>query len=682
MAGSADYNRIEMNLLWLIKLGWVKGRVFAYCALGTLFVAAILQVTLFAATEDAVSRSMHYDVSWAGANGRIEAAHFEKHAARFAALGDQVDAEKARLFYEIFLSRLKTWDSGGFPSLVLDRNPRQRARFEKLRSLIDSIADDVANLEYPEAHRNVLSVLAQAAPIIDRIGSDAHTVSVSEADIVRSELQQRQFHQRLIILALLIGAAALIGLIIRQNTSLHRAKVAAERSAKDFSYLARHDSLTTLPNRTAFDEHFRSILAGKTIGKKATIFTLDLDGFKAINDLLGHPAGDALLVSVARRLMTWAARCGENYLVSRLGGDEFIILAELEQETNASHVAEDLLKQFKTPFETKFGNMAVGATVGFASRPISLPECENLLLDADLALTEAKAQGKGRVLEFEPNMRSNLQRRQQIERDISFAVETGQIEPHYQLQVDLRTGQIFGFEALARWKHPEFGWVSPSEFIPIAESCGDVVGLGKSILRSACFHANQLPMELNVSVNLSVVQLHSEQLVEDVAEILQESGLAPHRLTLEVTESIMISDTTTVLQRLDQLKRLGVAIALDDFGTGYSALSYLTKFAWNELKIDRSFTEAARQNPANWTIIRAVNILANNIGARVIAEGIETTEQEATLKSIGCDIGQGFLYSRPLPFEDLEATLRRLIAQSHQMFTEDELAEEPMRSIR
>lgn len=639
--------------------------MFALCALGTLLVAAILQVTLFAASEDAVSRSMHYDVSWTGANGRIEAAQFEKFAARFAALGDEVDAEKARLFYEIILSRIETWDSGGFSELVLDRNPRQRARFEELRTLISSIAEDVDNLDQPKAQKKVLSVLEQAAPIIDRIGSDAHTIAVAEADIVRSELEQRQFHHRLVILALLAGAAALIGLVIRQNALMHRAKIAAEKNAKDFSYLARHDSLTGLPNRSALEEWFQTVFGSDQSHKLVAVYTLDLDGFKTINDLLGHPAGDKLLVSVSERLLKWAAKIDENCLVSRLGGDEFLILTELDHASSARSIAENLIEQFETPFDTEFGNMAVDATVGYAARWIGIDEYENLVLDADLALTEAKAGDKGRVLEFEPSMRSNLQRRQRIERDISKAVAIGDITPYYQLQIDLRSGRVFGVEALARWKHPEFGWISPAEFIPIAESCGDVVGLGRSILKQACYHASQLPEELKVSVNLSVVQLHDNQLIDEVKEILERSGLTPSRLTLEVTESVIISDTEAVVERLNQLKRLGVSIALDDFGTGYSALSYLTKFKWNELKIDRSFTEAARENPVNWTIIRGVRILAKDIGARVIAEGIETPEQEAKLANIGCDIGQGFLYSRPIPFNELLPVLRDIQMKPH-----------------
>lgn len=644
--------------------GWGGFRIFAYCAVGALAAAALLQIYLFDASEEAVSRSMRYDVSWMGANGRIEAAHLEKFAARFAALGSDADANKTRLFYDIILSRLETWGSGGF-KLFLDQDPRRRARFEQLGSMIDSIGVDVARLDNPEARKKLLSVLERAAPILDRIGSEAHTVSVSEAAVVRDDIGRRQFHQRLVILALLAGAAALIGLVTLQNTSLRRAKATAEKSAADFAYLALHDPLTGLPNRTAFDDHFRAALGRQAYGCKIAAFALDLDGFKAINDLLGHPAGDALLAGVARRLEDWAIGLSANSMVSRSGGDEFLILLEMDHSDCAIHAADNLLRQFKMPIETSYGNVAIGATVGFAATRAGVPASQDLLLDADLALTEAKARGKGRVLQFEPKLRTNLQRRQRIEADIAGAVDQGQIEPYYQMQIDLATGRITGFEALARWSHPELGWISPAEFIPIAESCGDVVGLGKSILKTACHHASLLPPELSVSVNLSVVQLHSAQLIREVADVLKESGLAPNRLTLEVTESIMISDTAKVVSRLNELKQLGVAIALDDFGTGYSALSYLTKFEWNELKIDRSFTQAAQHHPMNWTIIRTVNILAKKIGARVVAEGIETKEQEAALAKIGCDIGQGFLFGRPLPFDELPAAMLQSMSNSH-----------------
>ena len=466
------------------------------------------------------------------------------------------------------------------------------------------------------------------------------------------------------ILALLAGAAVLIGLVALQNASLRRAKAAADKIAADFAYLALHDPLTGLPNRTAFDDYFRAALGRQAYDGRIVALALDLDGFKAINDLLGHPAGDALLVGVARRLEGWANGLKTNGLVSRPGGDEFLILLEMDHSDCAIHAADNLLRQFNTPIETSYGNIALGATVGFAATRAGDPSSQDLLLDADLALTEAKARWKGRVLQFEPKMRLNLQRRQRIEADIASAVDQGQIEPYYQMQVDLTTGQITGFEALARWNHPELGWISPAEFIPIAESCGDVVGLGNSILKTACHHASQLPAKLNISVNLSVAQLHRDQLVREIADILNESGVEPNRLTLEVTESVMISDTTMVLSRLNEMKQLGVAISLDDFGTGYSALSYLTKFDWNELKIDRSFTQAARHNPMNWAVIQTVNILAKKIGARVVAEGIETKEQEAKLAKIGCDIGQGFLFGRALPFDELPAAMLQSISNS------------------
>lgn len=636
-------------------------RVFAYCAVGAFVSAALLQAFLFDASEQAVSRSMRYDVSWAGSNGRIEAAHLEKSVARFAALGNSVDADKARLFYDIMRSRLETWDSGGFGAF-LDRDPPMRARFEKLRGLIEGLAGDIERLEDPAAQKNILRVLERASPIIDRIGSSAHTTAVGDVAKVREDLGQRQYHHQLVILTLLAGATILFAMVTLQNASLRRAKGAAEKSASDYAYLALHDPLTNLPNRTAFDRRFRAMLESRDKGHKVVIFALDLDGFKAINDLFGHPAGDALLTGVARRLEAWTSSLDGCGMAARFGGDEFLILLKMEQSESAPEIAERLLQLFGTAIETSYGNLAIRATVGFAESRVDEEANEDLLLDANLALTEAKARGKGRVLQFEPNLRANFQRQQRIEADISGAIELGHIEPHYQLQVDLSTGRLTGFEALARWEHPELGWISPAEFIPIAESSGDVVALGNAILRRACEHISQLPEQLSVSVNLSVVQLHRDRLVQEVADILDETGVAPGRLTLEVTESIMIADPEGVLSRLNELKKMGVAIALDDFGTGYSALAYLTMFEWNELKIDRSFIEAARRSPSNWSVIRTVNMLARKIGARVVAEGIESEEQEAKLAQIGCDIGQGFLFGRPCPFEDLPSDLLQRVA--------------------
>jgi predicted signal transduction protein with EAL and GGDEF domain len=309
------------------------------------------------------------------------------------------------------------------------------------------------------------------------------------------------------------------------------------------------------------------------------------------------------------------------------------------------------------------GNIVVNVTIGFALVDAQTVDADAVVQNADLALSHAKAAGKGRSQVYDASMREDATRRQLIEAGFSCALSRGEIVTHYQPQVEMATGRIVGFEALARWRHAELGWIPPSEFIRIAEASGRIAEIGEHILRSACRDASLLPQDVPVSVNLSVAQLARADLPGRVASILEETGLPPERLKLEVTESMVMSDSRRALATLRRLKALGVWIALDDFGTGYSALSYLRDFSWDELKVDRSFVQTLESDAQSLLIIRSIVELAQRLDISVTVEGVETPSQCALLRRAGCRVAQGFYYGHAVPAGELAGQLLRSFAR-------------------
>jgi diguanylate cyclase (GGDEF)-like protein len=634
--------------------------VFAITIICSLALAAITHLYVFDATGDAVSRSMRYDIAWAGANGRVEAAHLEKHVALFSALGTKVDKDSARLFYDILRSRMDTWNAGGFRRFI-ENSPRRQERFEVLQARIENLRIDIEQLDQADAQRRVLAALSEISPILDRIGAEAHTTSVRESAVIRDDLHHQQQLQRWLIMGLLASGVAALAFTALQNRSLRAAHVAVTSHAEDLFFLAWHDALTKLPNRVAFEAAYKSALQEKHADEQIFVAAIDLDGFKSVNDLLGHAAGDAVLVAVSKLLASEALRLDSRNIVCRIGGDEFLALLWIS-DASTTKFAECVLAALERPLETPFGEIMIGASVGVAASNGTI--VDDLIVKADLALTKAKGMGKGVALAFDPEMLVDLKRRLRLEADLKPAIAKGEIGPHYQPKIDLATSRLIGLEALARWRHPELGWISPGEFIPIAESSGAIVQIGRMMLEAACHDAATLPENVSISVNLSVIQILKDDIVRVVNDVLTSNGLAPARLTLEITESVMMTDPEKVLGALKQLKMLGVCISLDDFGTGYSALSYLTRFNWDELKIDRSFIQGALCDPMNLTIIKTIKILAQEMNAKLTIEGVETHEQHELLRKIGCDTVQGYLFGPPVPLNELQPNVLRCLAST------------------
>jgi diguanylate cyclase (GGDEF)-like protein len=421
---------------------------------------------------------------------------------------------------------------------------------------------------------------------------------------------------------------------------------------------ASRDRLTGLCNRAGFQDRLgEALLRAQRTGTACAILCIDLDRFKAVNDTLGHPVGDALLCKVAERLLS-ASR--EADVVARLGGDEFaIIQPDGLQPRAAEALAARLVDLLGRTYVASGHMLNIGASIGVAVSSTDGADADTLLKNADLALYRAKGEGRGMFRFFETGMDESMQARRALEIDLRRALALKQFHLAYQPQVALDDDAITGFEALLRWRHPERGMVSPADFIPLAEEIGIINAIGEWVLRTACREAASWPRPVSIAVNLSPVQFRGAKLTAMVTSALAQSGLDPGRLELEITEGALLENTDKVLSVLHAVKALGVRISMDDFGTGYSSLSYLQKFPFDKIKIDQSFVRGMEDSQDCRAIVRAVTGLGVSLGIQTTAEGVETPEQLAHIRAEGCTQVQGYLTGRPLPAAEAAALLAK-----------------------
>jgi diguanylate cyclase (GGDEF)-like protein len=424
----------------------------------------------------------------------------------------------------------------------------------------------------------------------------------------------------------------------------------ARSSERRLRQLASLDVLTELPNRMRMRELLgEALLSARASGRPCGMLLLDLDGFKPVNDTFGHPKGDAVLKTVAERLV---GRIGGHGIVGRLGGDEFGVVLHDAQNRKAIHdLADALIAQVSEPYVLDGVSVRIGVSIGGAFGPIDGDTVDDLVKKADLALYEAKAAGRGTYRHFERSMQTEAENRLRLEHDLRLALQLNQFRLYYQPLIDSQTQEVKGFEALIRWQHPVRGFVSPAEFVPLAEEIGLIHELGEWVARTAIKDCAQWPSPISVAVNLSPIQLNSPGLPAMISDALSRAKLPANRLELEVTESVFLQDSEGSLDVLRRLRALGVRIALDDFGTGYSSLGYLNRTIFNKLKIDGSFVRGAATRSETVSIIQAIVTLANCFGMMITAEGVETQEDYRRMAELGCHQMQGYLFGRPVPFE-------------------------------
>jgi diguanylate cyclase (GGDEF)-like protein len=431
-----------------------------------------------------------------------------------------------------------------------------------------------------------------------------------------------------------------------------------QRAESQIAFMARHDALTKLPNRTLLAERIEQAVGQVGRGLGFAVFCLDLDNFKQVNDTLGHPVGDELLCAVADRLN---ASVREVDTVARLGGDEFaVIQCGVQSADDSERLARRIVECVGAPYELNGHRVVVGCSAGISMSPGDGTTGEKLLKNADVALYRAKMEGRGTWRFFEPSMDASLQRRRALELDLREAMGKDEFSLFYQPLYDLHLDRICGFEALLRWHHPKRGMVPPDQFIPIAEEIGLICPLGEWVLNRACEQAVTWPSEMKLAVNVSAVQFRDPDFIDVIADALAASKLSPRRLELEITESVFLANSNETLATLHKLKAQGLRIALDDFGTGYSSLSYLRSFPFDKLKIDKSFVRDATATHGSKSIVRAVIGLGKSLGMTTIAEGIETVEQLDHMRAEGCNEAQGFLFSHPVPVTEIAAKILEL----------------------
>lgn len=468
-------------------------------------------------------------------------------------------------------------------------------------------------------------------------------------DAYTRRLVDPEFEMWLLVILLMTLFSLLIGWSARLLFRLDVDRAAAERT---LTYQAMHDALTQLPNRRLFTERLEEELANaKKSGNTLAVLFLDLDLFKVVNDSLGHIVGDQLLIAAGKRI---AENVGEGGLAARISGDEFtILLNDPKAQEHAVDLAKKLMASFGSPFKLGphevFSSVSIG--IAFSERDDSPV---NLIRHSDIAMYQAKTRGKARYEIFDPTMDLAAIRRLELETELRRAIEKGELRVYYQPEVEIESGNLVGMEALVRWEHPERGLVSPTEFISVAEETGLILPIGRWVLYEACRQAKEWQekyrpeLALMVSVNLSGRHFQQAGLIDEVLDVLKRTGINPSNLILEITESVAMEGAETTIEILTKLKTLGVALAIDDFGTGFSSLAYLKRFPVDLLKIDKSFVDGIALDGPDSAIVQAIIALGHALGLKVIAEGVETTEQVEQLRALGSELGQGFYYGKPL----------------------------------
>jgi diguanylate cyclase (GGDEF)-like protein len=559
--------------------------------------------------------------------------------------------EKAQKVGNVF--RYKIFDAQGHLRLVSDEPTAPATDEEDLAEHNEEAAEAI------EAGHPIVEVKEGQPPTRPPFYSEAYvpvvvagrTTAIMEAYVDQTEKRQA-FHTTFATAAVALSLFSMLAFCIPAAAWHFRTKE-KQRAEERVYFLAHHDAMTALPNRSKFIEKLQEkLLSAET--KRLALHFIDIDHFKNVNDTLGHEAGDSLIIATANRLRDIS---GESDIVGRLGGDEFVLLQHSAEKHEAEAMANRILELFAEPFDLNGHKMAATACVGVGLAPDDGQQPEELLKSADLAMYAAKVEGRNCVRFFVPEMDVELQRRLKLEALLRDATQKESFELHFQPLVNMPNGSLSGFEALLRLRDTDSTFISPAVFVPVAEEMGLISKIGTWVIREACRVAATWPEHLSISVNLSPIQFTGS--VPDVVAIaLSDAGLKPQRLEVEITESLLLRDTGAVMEELRRLKMLGVAIVMDDFGTGYSSLSYLWRFPFDKIKIDRSFMRALDSTDTNaTTIVRTIVGLGRSLHVRVTAEGVENIRQLEFVRNLKCDQVQGLFFGMPVPDTEVASVI-------------------------
>ena len=606
-----------------------------------LALAAAYTSTLIFQRQQMLRQLSRYNITWLASQAALEVTELESVTAAALVPGSGVDEDDAQLWLDIVANRAQVFQGDEIAEFVAT-SPELRAIVANLHSTVQAGQALMKGSASPERLRQVFLLFRALNAPMSRLASAANTHGGELAEQDQQQLNNLHWLFAAILGALTLCSFGLIGALLRHNRLLAHARERVvqqnqalkkrddellSQTARIF-FMAHHDALTALPNRLQFHERLQAALQQqRRPGDGIALLCLDLDHFKQVNDTLGHPAGDLLLKEVAGRLRE-CVRDGD--MVARLGSDEFAV-----------------------PYELGEDRAVIGASVGIAVVTADLCSADLLTRSADLALYQAKANGRGSFSFFESGMDEQVQARRTLEADLRQALAGGEFEVFYQPTLHLEGQRVSGFEALLRWHHPRRGLVPPTEFVPLAEELGLMVPISAWVMGQACADAATWPEAVKVAVNLSPMQFSNPGLTAAVQRALEGSSLPAHRLELEITESALLQDSKTVLATLHELRDLGIRTALDDFGTGYSSLSYLRSFPFDKLKIDQSFVREMTYRPGSLEIVKSVLELARKLGMATTAEGVETEEQLSQLRQVGCTEVQGFLFDHPRPAADI-----------------------------
>jgi diguanylate cyclase (GGDEF)-like protein len=610
--------------------------------------------------QNALQKFSRYNDSWAVSQTVAEYLRLQNTLYGFVLDPNSVSRDDLNLRLDIMLGRVELLQHGKLGEFIAARR-EWRDLVKKLSDVLVDLDKNVDQMQ-PDYVRALLPVMGALDGPLTTLASSSLEFDVDLIDSAQAEVRQLHMIYTGLAGGLIICGIALILLLNRHNNLLDRAQkdmrgltdelrsatLELQENNVRLAHDAYHDALTELPNRALFRQELDRRLSAST-SSAATVLLLDLDGFKDINDTLGHDVGDALLQAIGSRLSS-LNKAGD--VVCRLGGDEFAVISSGMSEDDSMAFATMLIDAISEPYILGEMEIKIGTCVGIAvSKDVT--HADELFKRADLALYEAKAQGPGSACLFQAHMQQQLMERRSFEADLQLAIQNNEMEVYYQPQILTRTREICGFEALLRWTHPVRGKVPPSAFIPVAERTGLIHSLGKWAMDTACQQAMTWKGDMKVAINLSPVQFRSTTLIQNIVDALDKTGLDPGRLELEITESVLLNKSDQTMETLGKLKGVGIQLAMDDFGTGYSSLGNLKGVPFDKIKIDQSFLRDVTTDPDALAIVEFIVGMAKSLRMKTIAEGIETQEQFDCMTKLGCDQMQGYLLGRPAPAEKL-----------------------------